>query len=146
MKNPAQEIILYTDGACSPNPGPGGWAALIIMDGKQTTLSGSDPQTTNNRMELTAAIEALKHVKEGRQITLFTDSEYLQKGIEEWLPRWIEKNWKGSGGKVANRDLWESLVEVTQNHRIAWRWLRGHSGNRWNMMVDRLARAAIRQH
>lgn len=146
MKNSTQEIILYTDGACSPNPGPGGWAALIIMDGKQTTLTGSDPQTTNNRMELTAAIEALKHIKKGRQITLFTDSEYLQKGIEDWLPRWLEKNWKGSGGKVANRDLWESLVEVTQNHRIAWRWLRGHSGNRWNMMVDRLARTAIRQH
>ncbi len=146
MKNSTQEIILYTDGACSPNPGPGGWAALIIMDGKQTTLTGCDPQTTNNRMELTAAIEALKHIKKGRQITLFTDSEYLQKGIEEWLPRWLEKNWKGSGGKVANRDLWESLVEVTQNHRIAWRWLRGHSGNRWNMLVDRLARAAIHQH
>jgi ribonuclease HI len=146
MKNLSQEITIYTDGACTPNPGPGGWAALIIIDGKHTTLTGSDPQTTNNRMELTAAIEALKLVKKGRQITLFTDSEYLQKGIEDWLPRWIEKNWKGSSGKVANRDLWESLIEATQHRHIAWQWLRGHAGNRWNMMVDKLARDAIQQH
>lgn len=146
MKNSTQEITIYTDGACSPNPGPGGWAALIIIDGKHTMLTGSDPQTTNNRMELTAAIEALMLVKKGRQITLFTDSEYLQKGIEDWLPRWLEKNWKGSSGKVANRDLWEKLIEATQNHQITWQWLRGHAGNRWNMMVDRLARNAIQPH
>ena len=143
MKNSSQEIIIYTDGACSPNPGPGGWAALIIIGGKQITLTGSDPQTTNNRMELTAAIEALGHVKKGARITLFTDSEYLQKGIEEWLPRWLEKNWKGSSGKVANRDLWEDLSEATRNHQITWQWLRGHAGNHWNVIVDRMARNAI---
>ncbi len=143
MKNSPQEIVIYTDGACSPNPGPGGWAVVILIGGKQTTFSGSNPQTTNNRMELTAAIEALNHLKKGARITLYTDSEYLQKGIEDWLPRWLEKNWKGSSGKVANRDLWEDLSEAARKHHITWQWLKGHAGNHWNLVVDRLARTAI---
>lgn len=94
-------------------------------------------------MELTAAIEALNHLKKGARITLYTDSEYLQKGIEDWLPRWLEKNWKGSSGKVANRDLWEDLSEAARKHHITWQWLKGHAGNHWNLVVDRLARTAI---
>jgi ribonuclease HI len=139
-----QPIIIYTDGSCDRNPGPGGWAALIREDGKEQVLSGGDADTTNNRMELTAALEALEHLDEGKQIRLYTDSEYLKRGIDEWLPTWRAKNWKRKKGKLANADLWKALDRATQNHDIKWLWVKGHAGNRDNQRVDRLARQAMR--
>ncbi len=143
-------VKIYTDGACEPNPGPGGWAALMIFNdhvppgwAHEQSLSGSEPNTTNNRMELTAAIRALSALPQPMQVTLYTDSQYLQRGINEWLPNWLKKNWRGSAGKVANRDLWQALIDAASRHRVTWRWVRGHSGDRNNARVDRLANRSI---
>lgn len=142
-KNPAEPVVIYTDGACDPNPGPGGWAALIITPKSEKALSGGEIETTNNRMELTAAIKAIQSIKEPVEIGVYTDSQYLQKGIEEWIDKWLVKNWKGSNGKVANQDLWKKLLDVTGKHKIKWHWLRGHAGSRYNERVDQLAKRAI---
>ena len=136
------DIIIYTDGGCDPNPGPGGWAALIITGGKRSEISGAEKETTNNRMELTAAIQALKSIKKAAEITLFTDSQYLHKGINEWLPKWLAKNWRGSNGSVKNQDLWHELLTVRSRHKIKWHWLRGHTGNAENNRVDYLCHVA----
>jgi ribonuclease HI len=136
------EVLIYTDGGCDPNPGPGGWGALIIIAGKRHELSGADPESTNNRMELTAAINALRSLETPGKVNLFTDSQYVQKGIEEWMPKWLAKNWRGSNGPVANQDLWKELLEVSKPHNISWHWLRGHSGNVYNERVDWLCRNA----
>ena len=142
-----QEIIIYTDGSCEPNPGPGGWGAILLTGGKQEIqLSGGEKQTTNNRMELTAAIEALKAVAKPSKIQLFTDSQYLQKGITEWLPNWIKKNWRGSSGKVANQDLWKELVKLKDKHDIQWRWTKAHVGTLYNEKADKLARQAMQKY
>ncbi len=136
---------IYTDGGCRPNPGPGGWGAVILREGRQPLeLSGGDPATTNNRMELTAALEALRALETPHEVELVTDSQYLRRGIGEWLPAWRARGWRTrSGGEVANRDLWEALEAELGRHRVRWRWVRGHSGDRWNERADRLARAAI---
>lgn len=116
------------------------------MSGKvRKEFSGSDPESTNNRMELTAAIQALKALETPSDVTLFTDSQYLQKGIEEWMPKWLVKNWKGANGPVANQDLWKELLEVSRKHKIAWKWLRGHAGNAYNHRADQLAGDEIRK-
>jgi len=137
-----KNIIIYTDGGCDPNPGPGAWAALLLEDGKKTEISGSDPDTTNNRMELIAAIEALKRICDPSDITLYTDSQYVQRGMEEWMPKWLAKNWKGSSGPVANQDLWKALLEAMKPHKVKWQWVKGHAGNPLNSRVDWLVRKA----
>jgi len=136
-------VTIYSDGACDPNPGPGGWAALLIFGKHQKTLTGSEHDTTNNRMELTAAIEALNALKTPCQVEFYTDSEYLKRGITEWLPRWRERGWQRKGGNLANADLWQALDAAIQRHAIVWRWVRGHAGDPYNTRVDLLAREAI---
>ncbi len=137
-------VRIYTDGACSGNPGPGGWAALLRYGKHEKELVGSEQKTTNNRMELTAALEALRALKETCQVDFYTDSEYLKKGINEWMANWKRKGWKTSAKKpVKNQDLWKALDEAIQEHQITWHWVRGHAGHRENERVDRLARQAI---
>lgn len=138
------QVTIYTDGGAKPNPGgPGGWAALLIFGDVQKELSGGERSTTNNRMELTAACEALEALKEPCQVSFFTDSEYVKKGISEWLPNWVRKNWKTAGGTpVKNQDLWQRLHAAAQRHKIEWTWVRGHAGNRHNERVDLLATQA----
>lgn len=137
------KVTIYTDGACDPNPGPGGWAALLLHRDREQTLTGSEKQTTNNRMELTAAIEALKTLKRPSQVEFFTDSQYLRSGITEWIPNWRARNWRRKGGKLANVDLWQALDKQIQPHHINWHWVRGHSGDQNNQRVDNLARNSI---
>jgi ribonuclease HI len=133
------EVIIYTDGACDPNPGPGGWAALLRFGDHEKELTGANPDTTNNRMELQAVIAALDALKRPCRVRLHTDSEYVQKGVTEWMARWKAKGWK----KVANRDLWEALDASQQRHQIEWEWVRGHAGDPLNERVDRLAVSMI---
>jgi ribonuclease HI len=137
-------VTIYTDGGANPNPGPGGWGVVLIAEnGVERELSGGDPATTNNRMELTAVIEALRALKWECQIDLYVDSEYVKKGITEWMPGWVRRNWKNKkGDPVANRDLWETLHALVEQHEIEWHWVRGHSGNKYNEWVDQLATAA----
>ena len=138
------QVTIYTDGACSGNPGPGGWGALLRYGKHEKELSGGALETTNNRMELTGAIEALKALKKPSQVQFYTDSEYLRKGITEWIHAWKRKGWKTAGKKpVKNQDLWRQLDSVIQLHGIEWHWLRGHAGQRDNERVDKLARDAI---
>jgi ribonuclease HI len=133
-------VVVYTDGACDPNPGPGGWAALLLAGGRRKTLTGSDPHTTNNRMELQAVISALQALKRPCRVQLHTDSEYVHKGITEHLERWMARGWTTSGKRpVANRDLWEALEAETRRHAIEWVWVKGHAGDPLNEEVDRLA-------
>jgi len=139
-----EEYVVYTDGGCDPNPGPGGWAALILHEGKRQEISGAEVHSTNNRMELTAAIEALHMIEAPAKVTIFTDSQYLQKGISEWMPKWLVKNWRGTNGPVANKDLWQELLAVSRMHQVDWHWLRGHAGNPENERVDQLCRQARR--
>lgn len=136
-------VTIYTDGACDPNPGPGGWAVLLRFDKHEKTLCGSDPATTNNRMELTAAIQALKSLKQPSRVDIYTDSEYLKRGITEWLPNWRERNWRRKSGSLANVDLWQELDRAVGAHKIRWHWVKGHATNPDNQRVDRLARQAI---
>lgn len=136
-------VTIYTDGACDPNPGPGGWAAVLIYKQHEKNLSGSETQTTNNRMELTAAVRALQALKQPCQVELFTDSEYLKRGVTEWMPNWRKRQWRRKGGVLANVDLWQALDQALTPHRVQWNWVRGHAGNRNNERVDRLARQAI---
>lgn len=137
------KITIYSDGSCDPNPGPGGWAALLKSGNREKELHGSERDTTNNRMELTAALRALEQLKRASQIDFYTDSEYLRKGITEWMPRWKERNWRRKGGALANVDLWQALDKAIQQHKITWHWVRGHTGNPGNERVDRLARQSI---
>lgn len=137
-----KEVGIHTDGACLGNPGPGGWAALLRYRGRERELAGGEALTTNNRMELMAAIMALEALSEPCTIVLHTDSQYVRQGITEWLPGWIRRNWRTSGGgDVKNRDLWERLQAACARHRIDWRWVKGHSGDPDNDRVDALARA-----
>ena len=137
-----KQIKLHTDGACLGNPGPGGWAALLRYGERERELVGGEPLTTNNRMELMAAISGLEVLTEGCEITLFTDSQYVRQGILEWMPNWVRRGWKtSSGDPVKNRDLWERLHAAIQRHRIDWRWVKGHSGDPDNERVDMLARS-----
>lgn len=137
------QIEIHTDGACSGNPGPGGWGALLIHGATEKELSGGESLTTNNRMELMAAICALESLKKPCRIVLYTDSQYVQKGITEWLPGWIRKGWKNAKGEqVKNQDLWQRLQEASSSHRIEWKWVKGHAGHAENERVDALARRA----
>jgi ribonuclease HI len=136
-------VTIYTDGACDPNPGPGGWAALLQFGDHEKALEGSEAPTTNNRMELTAALKALQALKQPCSVDLFTDSEYLKKGITEWMPGWRKRQWRRKGGDLANADLWQALDEISTQHQITWHWVRGHAGNINNQRVDVLARRAV---
>jgi ribonuclease HI len=137
-------VEIFTDGACRGNPGPGGWAALLRYEGIEKQINGAEAETTNNRMELAAAIEALRALKIPSRVRLWTDSRYVQQGITEWLPNWKKKNWRTSNNKaVKNTDLWKMLDEVSARHEIEWRWVKGHAGNPGNEAVDALANQAI---
>jgi ribonuclease HI len=146
-EEPLPEITVYTDGGADPNPGPGGWGVVLIhaASGKASELRGGEARTTNNRMELTAAIRALEALKRRCQVRLFTDSQYLRKGITEWLPGWIKRGWKRKDGELQNEDLWRRLAELIHEHDIRWDWVKGHAGNRWNERADQLATQAIRE-
>jgi ribonuclease HI len=140
-----QPVEIHTDGACSGNPGPGGWGAVLTWRGKERELSGAEPLTTNNRMELTAAIAALESLKRPMPVVLWTDSQYLRQGITEWLPGWRARGWRTADKKpVKNQDLWERLDAARARHRVEWRWLKGHAGHALNERADALARDAIR--
>ena len=139
------DVIIYTDGACRGNPGPGGWGALLIAGEHRRELAGSAGQTTNNRMELTAAAMALEALTRPCHVVLHTDSQYLQNGITRWIPGWVRKAWRSSTGEpVANIDLWKRILAATEAHRVDWRWVRGHAGNDMNERADRLATEARR--
>lgn len=138
------KVEIFCDGACSGNPGPGGFGCILRSGGREKELSGAEPHTTNNRMELTAAITALETLKRPCDVVLTTDSQYLVKGMTEWIPGWIRRGWKNSKKEdVLNRDLWERLLEFTRIHRVEWAWIRGHNGHQENERCDALARAAI---
>lgn len=137
------QIEIHTDGACSGNPGPGGWGALLRFGKTEKELSGGELLTTNNRMELLAAIEALESLNKSCQIDLYTDSQYVQKGITEWMPNWIKRGWKNAKGEpVKNQDLWQRLNKAVASHKIVWHWVKGHAGHVDNERVDELARMA----
>lgn len=137
-------ITIYIDGACRNNPGAGGWAALLIHRGREKEISGGATYTTNNRMELQAAIGALSAVRRRLPLRIVTDSQYLKNGVEQWLPRWKRNGWKTAGKKsVKNDDLWRQLDRLVQDFDVEWRWVRGHSGCPGNERVDRLARRSI---
>ena len=142
-----KQVQIHTDGACLGNPGPGGWAALLNYRGREREISGGEALTTNNRMELMAAIMALETLSEGCAVVLHTDSQYVRQGITEWIPGWIRRGWRNAAGQpVKNRDLWERLHAACHRHRIDWRWVKGHSGDPDNDRVDELARAqAVRE-
>jgi ribonuclease HI len=137
-------VEIYTDGACRGNPGPGGWGVLLRYGDREKQLSGADPDTTNNRMELMAAIQGLESLKRPCSVCLYTDSTYVKNGISEWLPQWRRRNWRTASKKpVKNADLWQRLERATEMHDIEWVWVRGHSGHVENERVDLLARQAI---
>ena len=137
-------IEIFTDGACRGNPGPGGWGAVLRSDGREKLLSGGSGNTTNNRMELTAAIEALEALRRPCRVRLSTDSTYLKNGITQWIPSWKRRDWKTADRKpVKNADLWRRLERAAAPHDVAWVWVRGHSGHEGNEKADALARSAI---
>lgn len=137
-------VTVYTDGACRGNPGPGGWGALLLADGHERELWGGERATTNNRMELLAAIRALEALKRPSRVELHTDSSYLRNGITTWLASWKRRGWKtASNTAVKNRDLWERLEELAAQHEVDWRWVRGHAGDPGNERADQLANRGI---
>lgn len=138
------EITIYTDGACSGNPGPGGWGAILVAGKVRKEIHGFQVDATSNRMELMAAIEALKLLTKPSQVTVFTDSQYLQKAMIEWLPKWLDNGWKTSAGDaVKNVDLWMALDALAQKHTITWHWIKGHNGHDENERADALARMGV---
>ncbi len=141
-----EKIYIYTDGACKGNPGPGGWGALLIYKDTEKELSGGEQDTTNNRMEMTAAIKSLEQLKRPCEVVLTTDSQYLRKGITEWISNWKKRGWKTAAKKpVKNTDLWMQLDELTNKHDITWNWVKGHSGHPENERADELANIGIEQ-
>jgi ribonuclease HI len=137
-------VEIFTDGACRGNPGPGGWAALLRFGDTEKLVNGAEPDTTNNRMELLAAIEGLEQLERGTRVQLTTDSEYLRRGINDWVPRWKRNGWRTAAKKpVKNQDLWERLDALAAIHDIDWRWVKGHSGHPENERADRAANLAI---
>ena len=138
------EVVIYTDGACKGNPGPGGWGALLVYKGAEKELWGGDPNTTNNRMELMAAICALIALTRPCQVRLVTDSQYVMKGIQEWLPNWKKRGWKtASKEPVKNADLWQKLDVEVNRHQVSWQWVRGHTGHPGNERADQLANRGV---
>ena len=141
MTDTRKQVDIHTDGACLGNPGPGGWGVLLHWRGVERELSGGEPDTTNNRMELMAAIAALESLREPCEVILHTDSQYVRQGILEWMSSWIRRGWKTAGGApVKNRDLWERLHLAAARHQVDWRWVKGHAGDPGNERVDQLAR------
>ncbi len=137
-------VEIFSDGACRGNPGPGGWGVLLRYGKNERSLCGAEQDTTNNRMELTAALEGLKSLKEPCSVILTTDSQYLRKGITEWIISWKAKGWKTSARQpVKNQDLWQAIDEIAQQHNIEWHWVKGHTGHRENEIADQLANQAI---
>ena len=142
----SRAVEIYTDGACKGNPGPGGWGALLTFDGQERELFGGEPLTTNNRMELTAVIEALSSLKRPSRVILHTDSQYVQKGITEWIRGWKAKGWKtASKAPVKNVDLWKKLDGLAALHHVDWRWVKGHAGHDGNERADELANRGVPQ-
>jgi len=140
---PRDQVEIWTDGGCKPNPGPGGWGAVLRTRGHERELSGAEPSTTNNRMELTAAAAALEALKRPCKVVLHTDSEYVRNGITRWHTGWVRRNWRNAtGDPVKNVDLWQRLLAAAAQHQIDWRWVRGHSGHPMNERADVLATAA----
>lgn len=136
-------VTIYSDGGSKPNPGPGGWAALLIYEDRMQELSGGEQDTTNNKMELTAAIEALESLPAPCEVTFYTDSVYVKQGITTWMKTWVKNGWRTANGKpVKNQDLWRRLHAATRKHEITWKWVRGHAGDEFNERVDKLATAA----
>ncbi|MBC6906900.1 ribonuclease HI [Saccharophagus sp. K07] len=139
-----KQVEIFTDGACKGNPGPGGWGALLRYGTREKTLYGGEPETTNNRMELMAAIRALAALKQPCEVTLTTDSQYVRKGITEWLPRWKLNQWRTADKQpVKNQDLWQALDEQVARHKVHWKWIKGHSGHRENEIADQLANQGV---
>ncbi|WP_133129805.1 ribonuclease HI [Legionella yabuuchiae] len=139
-------VEIYTDGACKGNPGPGGWGVLLRHKGAEKTLYGAEPQTTNNRMELTAAIKGLEALNRPCQVDLYTDSQYLRLGMSTWIVQWKKNNWRNSKKEpVKNADLWQALDGLAQKHTIHWHWIKGHSGHPENELADELANKAIEE-
>ena len=140
------KYIIYTDGACSGNPGPGGWGAVIFDENKkQINISGKEIMTTNNRMELLAPIMAIKRIKEKSEITVYTDSTYLKNGITDWIKKWEKNGWKSSSNQpIKNKDLWLELSKLCSEHRVSWNWVEGHSDDKFNNLADKLATEAIK--
>lgn len=137
-------VVIYSDGACSGNPGPGGWGAVLQYGDHEKELSGAEPDTTNNRMELMAAIQALNALKQPCEVDLYTDSKYVQQGITEWIHNWRKNNWKSANKKpVKNSDLWQMLDVAQERHQIKWHWVKGHAGIELNERADMLARTAL---
>ena len=137
-----QEVTIYTDGACKGNPGIGGYGAILEYKGQRKEIYGCAPDTTNNRMELTAVIEALKLIKRQCHIAIYTDSQYVQKGMTEWISGWKRKNWS----KVKNVDLWQELDALATEHQVNWHWVKAHNGDKWNERADELANIAIAEY
>ena len=138
-----RRVEIWTDGGCKPNPGPGGWGAILRYKGVEKELSGAERATTNNRMELTAAAAALEALKRPSRVVLHTDSEYVKNGISRWITGWVRKNWKSStGDPVKNMDLWRRLLDAEKPHEVEWKWVRGHSGHEMNERADQLATEA----
>ncbi len=137
-------VSIYTDGACRGNPGPGGWGAVLLSDGHRKEIKGACPETTNNRMELQAAIRGLEALTRPCEVDLYTDSRYLRDGITQWLSRWKRNGWRTSGKKpVSNKDLWEILDVLSEQHQVTWHWVKGHAGDPENERADALAREAL---
>ena len=144
-KRTADHVVIYTDGGCDPNPGVGGWGAVLQCNQHWKEISGGEYHTTNNRMELTAAIRALETLKRPCTIELYTDSEYLKRGITEWMPAWKKRNWVRKRGELKNKELWQELDALSTKHDIEWHWVRGHAGNPGNERCDELANQEIRR-
>ena len=139
-----KQVVIYTDGACRGNPGPGGWGALLQYGSAEREICGGENPTTNNRMELTAAIRALESLREACRVDLHTDSEYVRRGITEWLPRWKANGWRTADRKpVRNAELWQALEQAAARHSVSWHWVRGHAGHPGNERADRLANRGI---
>lgn len=137
-------VEIYTDGACSGNPGPGGWGAYMVCKGREKKISGFEKNTTNNRMEIQAVIEALRKLKTPCKINLYTDSKYVMQGITDWIKKWQQNNWRNSSNKpVKNADLWQLLLQEVNRHDIMWHWVKGHADNVGNNIADQLATSAI---
>ncbi|MCL4878220.1 MAG: ribonuclease HI [Anaerolineae bacterium] len=142
-----KQVTIYTDGSCKNNPGPGGWAAILVYGEHEKELEGGDSYTTNNQMELTAAIKALEAIKEPCEVELFTDSEYLVKGMTEWLDGWKRKSWRTRRNEeVRNKQLWQQLDRIASKHQVKWNWIKGHDGHKYNERCDALARKQIEKY
>src|SRR3712207_1816463 len=140
------QVVIYTDGACRGNPGPGGWGAVLLSKGQEKELWGGEPLTTNNRMELMAAIQALEALKKPCVVELHTDSKYVQNGISEWIRGWKLRGWKTADKKpVKNEDLWRRLDEARSRHQVAWKWVKGHAGDAYNERADQLANRGLEE-